>query len=572
LAAENWSGLRLFIVCCFDAKNAVMNTNMLDNGNLFVPNRALATVFTLIFCAVVSNTTVSAQNQFEPKTLKAIKASTVYIKHSEASGSGFFVSDDGVIASNLHVVTPTTTGTNGQENWTRLTNLTVVVNSGEDDEKSYPARLLDFSTNTDLALLKIDCKTSPLPLGDATELLETQDLWAFGFPLGRDAGLRENPEISVNHGAVTSLRKDEQSKTLSAIQTDIALNHGNSGGPVVNTKGEVVGIVVAGREDAQAINYLIPVNTLSDFLKEKRGAYQGTSGEIDLADLALVRLGKDDDGAFELMKQCVYWQPSWAYNYLLNNPVFDGLRSHKDYNELTRSSFHAEVVYGFFNDDLILVNKSGHPMTTVVVFVSYVEDGVVHRSRSNVEYLWNPGEQIKMVNFASLRKDGQFVTQFTIHIISDQWISSWRWDGAPDSSSKTTLVKPSNPTDETLYSLGLGNAMWDDGSWQTESAYLSPPHISTSSNKKDTHTFVWRTVRYDVNGCWFYALHSSKSRFHDATLTMTATDSGGQTKSASNYLGPWASGAITKLYFPVGPSTNYSFRVQSGKFDETLQP
>jgi len=547
---------------------------MLDKENPFMSKRALAAVFTLIFCAVVSNTTVSAQNQFEPKTLKALKASTVYIKHSEATGSGFFVSDDGVVASNFHVVAPVTTGTNGQENWTRLTNLTVVVNSGENDEKSYPARLLDFSTNADLALLKIDCKTTPLPLGDATKLLETQDLWAFGFPLGQDAGLQQNPEVSVNHGAVTAMRKEEQTKVLSAIQTDIALNHGNSGGPVVNAKGEVVGIVVMRHPDpeAQAMNYLIPVNTLSNFLKEKRGAYQGTSGMIDLADLALVQLGKDDDGAFELMKRCVFWQPNWAYNYLLNNPAFDGLRNRKDYSELIGSSLNAEVNYGFFNDDLILINKSGHPMTTVVVFVSYVEDGVLHRTRSNVEYLWNPGDQIKMVNFASLKKDGQLVTQFTIQILCDQWMYSWRLTGVPDRTGKAASTKPANPTDEWLFAWGLGNAMWDDGSWQTESAYLSSPHISTSSNQKDPHTFVWRTVRYDMNGCWFYALHASKSRFDDATLTMTATDSGGQTKSVSNHLGPWASGAITKLYFPVGPSTNYSFRVQSGKFDETFRP
>ena len=133
--------------------------------------------------AILQVPPVLGQNRIAEELLKTAKTGSVFIKHSQGTGTGFFVGKDGVIATNFHVVSPIAFEKDGIPKFSTLTNLSVVVNSGESDEQTYSARILNFDMNHDLALLKIDARAAPLPLGDATNLHETSDLWAFGFPL-----------------------------------------------------------------------------------------------------------------------------------------------------------------------------------------------------------------------------------------------------------------------------------------------------------------------------------------------------------------------------------------------------
>ncbi len=528
----------------------------------------------IVLLAGLCSPVTQAQNRLTVAALNKAKTGTVFIKHSQGTGSGFFVTKDGVLATNFHVVKPVSQREDGTLEPVALTNLSVVVNSGQRDERTFSARLLNFDPDNDLALLKIDAETEPLPLGDATKLEETHDLWAFGFPLGQDASIQSNPEISVNHGAVSSLRKDQQ-KSLAVIQTDITLNPGNSGGPVLDANGLVVGISVAVRNDAAGMAYLIPVNRLLELLKEGQ-RWTGSNGQINLSDLAFVCLNnkKDADTAFALMKECVFWQPRWAVNYLCNQPGFDGLRSHKDYQNLIEQNFSASVRYGIFNDDLVLINKSGHPLTDVFIFVKYVENGQLFRANfASVQTRWDPGNSIKMENFASLKEDGKFVTQFTIHIISDQYMCTWRWTGAPD--GRSALAQEEDPVDKVLREQGLGNAMFADGPCRgrEETTYLSPPNTWSAPDTIDKGgklALIARMLEYR-NGSWLYVMHTRGSRLVDTTLTLTATDGDGRERTETRRVGSWSSGVITQVSVPLIGVTKYSLRIKATNFDKTYE-
>ena len=180
----------------------------------------------------------------------AAKVSTALLIVGDGSGTAFCVSETGVFITCNHVV----------EN---EKNVSIIIDPSQKDEKKYPAHVLRTFPKSDLAVLKVDLdrKIPALKLGDDSTLFETQQLFAFGYPFGLDMANDEksNPAISVNSGHVTSLRKDGDA--LWAIQLDAMLNPGNSGGPVLDEKGEVVGIVAAGLPGT-GVNLAIPVSLL----------------------------------------------------------------------------------------------------------------------------------------------------------------------------------------------------------------------------------------------------------------------------------------------------------------------
>ena len=154
-------------------------------------------------------------------------------------GTGFIVRSDGVVVTNCHVV----------EGATKIT----VFTSAEKPDQ-YDARVIGGDCEHDLAVLKIDGKNLPtLPLGNSSDLVLGQSVVAIGYALALEGG------PSVTTGIVSSLDRvvqvqdpncdvcQNQSRTYSnVIQTDAAINHGNSGGPLLNLEGQVVGINSAG--------------------------------------------------------------------------------------------------------------------------------------------------------------------------------------------------------------------------------------------------------------------------------------------------------------------------------------
>jgi hypothetical protein len=131
------------------------------------------------------------------------------------------------------------------------------------------AKVLRRDKALDLALLKMDGdeQIEALELGSDKDLGELMELIACGFPFGLALARQgEYPAISINVGSVTSLRRDKDGE-LHRIQLDAALNPGNSGGPVLDRSGKVVGMVVSGYQGS-GVNMAIPVSHLQRFLAQ----------------------------------------------------------------------------------------------------------------------------------------------------------------------------------------------------------------------------------------------------------------------------------------------------------------
>ena len=188
-------------------------------------------------------------------------------QQQRGQGSGFVIDSDGHIVTNDHVV-------EGAE--------TVSVRFWNGD--SYEANVVGTDASTDLAVIKVDAPDSvlhPLTVGDSSDLQVGNTVFALGSPFGL--------EDSFTSGIVSALHRQIEAPnnfTINdSIQTDAAINHGNSGGPLLNSSGEVVGVnaQIAGNTGANVgIGFAIPSNTV-----KKIAAQLVDTGEVEHAYLGV---------------------------------------------------------------------------------------------------------------------------------------------------------------------------------------------------------------------------------------------------------------------------------------------
>ena len=161
-------------------------------------------------------------------------------------GSGFLISPDGHIVTNAHVVR-------------KAQKITVMLAGGS----RHAARVISTDAELDLAVLKIDPPEAKalkcLALGRSDDLIVGETVIAIGNPLGF--------ANTVTTGVISAVGRTLEFrggvKYTGLIQTDAPINHGNSGGPLLNIKGELIGINTAIRADAANIGFAIPVDTLA---------------------------------------------------------------------------------------------------------------------------------------------------------------------------------------------------------------------------------------------------------------------------------------------------------------------
>jgi len=186
-------------------------------------------------------------------TLRQVQ--TVFgVAQSEVSGSGFVVSEDGYIVTNDHVVAD-------------ASNITVVLSNGEE----FPASLKGADPLNDVAVIKITPKPgqkmNPVEIGDSDNVSEGEFVVAIGSPF--------RLQNTITLGIVSALNRTLSSEggfvIEKVIQTDAAVNPGNSGGPLINLEGKVIGIntaIISQSGGSEGIGFSIPINTVKRIYTE----------------------------------------------------------------------------------------------------------------------------------------------------------------------------------------------------------------------------------------------------------------------------------------------------------------
>ena len=180
----------------------------------------------------------------------------------QGAGSGVIVKDDGYIATNYHVIQ----GANKVE---------VTLHNGE----SYPARIVGSDPTNDIAVIKIDAKDlTTATIGDSSTVDVGDLAVAIGNPLGQLGG-------TATTGIISALDRtlDVEGTTLTLLQTDAAINGGNSGGGLFNSKGELIGIVEskASAVGVEGLAFALPINNVSGIINdliENGGSTQAAAG------------------------------------------------------------------------------------------------------------------------------------------------------------------------------------------------------------------------------------------------------------------------------------------------------
>lgn len=188
-------------------------------------------------------------------------------ENREGTGSGFFWDDQGRIVTNFHVIKDTlaVSRTGGVSIRTNASIKVTLV-----DGTAWNARLVGIAPDQDLAVVQIDVpkeKSKPVKLGTSKDLLVGQDVLAIGNPFGES--------YTVTRGIISALNRTIASVTdqpiRGVIQIDAALNPGNSGGPLLDSEGRLIGVNTAINSRSggnQGIGYAIPVDTVNSVVTE----------------------------------------------------------------------------------------------------------------------------------------------------------------------------------------------------------------------------------------------------------------------------------------------------------------
>ena len=274
-------GASIVMGVCFGVPS--VKSNLLAGGVLQNTKNEVINKTNLIDITDYSNTSI----QVAEKTLPSVVGIKVTYQISsifgsstgEATGSGIILSEDGYIVTNNHVIS------SESSSYYAIQEATGIKVKLYNDDTYYDATVVGTDDYTDLAVIKIE-KTdlTPAVIGDSSQVKVGEFAMAVGNPLGLD--------YSVTTGVISAIERDVQAdgRSYTVIQTDAAINSGNSGGALVNSSGEVIGIntLKLSGNGIEGVGFAIPISSttsiISQLIENKSVVrpYIGISGsEID---------------------------------------------------------------------------------------------------------------------------------------------------------------------------------------------------------------------------------------------------------------------------------------------------
>jgi len=216
---------------------------------------------------------------------------------SAVSGTGFIISDDGYILTNFHVIE--LAAQSGKE-------VNVILHDGT----RYTAAIIGYEKYNDIAVLKIDAENlNPVQLGNSDDIAVGDLVYAVGNPLGELDFSMSTGHVSALDRLITS---DESGIAINMFQIDAAVNSGNSGGPVYNAAGEVIGIVTAkySSTGVEGLGFAIPINDAKGIASDliTKGYVTGKA-----------YMGVSIDQRYNSLYSSYYGMPLGAYVYSVEN-------------------------------------------------------------------------------------------------------------------------------------------------------------------------------------------------------------------------------------------------------------
>ena len=284
---------------------AVDQTGLLDGGTdtVFVGGPGAALPVEREIATPERTAKPLAGNSFDPATIYQSRSGgvvTIYAffdgrpqSEHAAQGSGFVISREGYILTSAHVVTTAGPGESGEPEAADR------VYVGFRDGDRVEAEVIGWDVFDDVSVLKVDSGAhalDPVPLGDSSRVVVGEPVAALGSPFGN--------ESSLSVGVVSATRRSIDSLTsgynvADAIQTDAPITHGNSGGPLFDARGRVIGINAQIRSDsgqAEGVGFAVPINAAKRSFRQlvRNGrvayAYVGVNAE-DLTPTIARRFG-----------------------------------------------------------------------------------------------------------------------------------------------------------------------------------------------------------------------------------------------------------------------------------------
>ena len=269
-------GCSLVIGTCFGVpsiKEKLIGETKTTNSTVQT-STATGTTTNLVSLSNYSNTAVFAANKILPSivgiqvTYKATSNSffsfgSPTTTEATATGSGIIISDDGYIVTNNHVVD--SSSSNSSYSYYSLSDATSVKVKLYGSDETYDAKIVGKDSQTDLAVLKIE-KTglTAAEFADSDQAVVGEFAMAVGSPLGLDT--------TVTTGIISAVNREVESDGTKyvCIQTDAAINSGNSGGALVNSEGKVIGIntLKLSGSGVEGIGFAIPINSTLDVISQ----------------------------------------------------------------------------------------------------------------------------------------------------------------------------------------------------------------------------------------------------------------------------------------------------------------